>query len=175
MKPSREKRSKPFKLFSLAGLTLGSIAFSTLEREQFSDPYIHPEGKKYQADILSEGLKIWRKPGAIQNDAACATCHSPDGIELAAYNFTDQDITRRALPHVSQDEAQVLVQYIHALRAKYQLTTLKSPMEDRPFQPGESVLPGVTATERDFEFSKQLATKLPLLFGKPITTVESSR
>ncbi|MCX6341515.1 MAG: hypothetical protein NTU72_03950 [Fimbriimonadales bacterium] len=175
MKPSREKRSKPFKLYSLAGLTLGGVAFSTVERKQFSDPYIQPEGKKLESDILSEGLKIWRKPGAIQNGAACATCHSPDGIELAAYNFTDQDITRRALPHVSQDEAQVLVQYIHTLRAKYQLTTLKSPMEDRPFQPGGSVLPGVTATERDFEFSKQLATKLPLLFGKPITTFEQAK
>ena len=35
MKPSREKRSKPFKLYSLAGLTLGSVAFSTVERDQF--------------------------------------------------------------------------------------------------------------------------------------------
>jgi len=116
-------------------------------------------------------LAVWRKPGAIEGHAACATCHSPDGIELAAYNFDDADIKRRALAHISGEDADTVVAYIHALRAKYGFTRLRDPFKDRPLQPGGEVLPGDTPAQRDTAFGRELRSKLPLLFNGRIETV----
>jgi len=126
-------------------------------------------------DILAQGLKIWRKPGAIDGGAACATCHSPDGIDLAAYNFDDQDIARRANPHVGYADAHLLVEYFHALRTKLKLSPLRDPIRDRPLQPGGEVLPGDTPAARDLAFGKELQSKLPLLFGPRIETMDQAR
>ena len=130
--------------------------------------------KKQDSEILAKGLKVWRKPGAINNGAACATCHSPDGIELAAYNFTNDDVIRRALPHLPPEDATVIVDYLHALREKYKLNPLRDPMTDRPLQPGGDVLPGDTPADRDLAFGKELEAKFPLLFGSPISSVEQA-
>ena len=124
---------------------------------------------------LSQGLAIWRKPGAIQGHAACATCHSPDGIEIAAYNFSDGDIKRRAIPHLNAGDADILVDYVHALREKFGFSKLRDPKNDRPLQPGGEVLPGKTVAERDIAFGKELTQQLPILFGSPITRFEQAR
>lgn len=124
---------------------------------------------------LVAGLAVWRKPGAIENGAACATCHSPDGIELAAYAFDDADILRRAQPHLGPADCRALVAYIHALRAKHHFTRLLDPMRHRPLQPGGSVLPGRTPAERDLAFGRELAPLLPHLFNGRIDSVEEAR
>jgi len=138
-------------------------------------PTSSPTHTKQEPEILVQGLKVWRKPGAINNAAACATCHSPDGIDLAVYNFSDDDIMRRALRHLPPEDCSVLVQYIHALRTKYQFSTLRDPMEDRPLQPGGKVLPGSTPAERDLAFGKELAETYPLLFGAPIKSLDEAK
>jgi hypothetical protein len=126
-------------------------------------------------EVLGQGLKIWRKSGAIEAGAACATCHSPDGIELAEYRFNDADIVRRATPHVGADDAQRLVAYVHALRAKLGIARLKNPDLDRPLQPGGRVLPGKTAGERDFAFGKELEAKLPRFFSGRIESIDQAK
>jgi hypothetical protein len=108
-----------------------------------------------------EGLDVWRKPD--HNDLACAFCHSPDGIEIASYNFDDADIHRRAVPHLGNDGANKIVSFIHAVRKKYHITKLLDPMENRPLQPGGQVLPGKTPAERDLAFARELQNSLPTL------------
>lgn len=135
-------------------------------------PLSVPNGK---SDILAAGLKIWRKPGAIQGHAACATCHSPDGIEIAAYNFSDADLRRRALPHLAAQDADVLVEYVHALRQKFGFQRLRDPMRDRPLQPGGDVLPGDNAEARDLAFGIELSKELPKLFGDPAASYEDAK
>ncbi len=134
-----------------------------------------PEGVSHRDTTLVQGLEIWRKPGAIQDGAACATCHSPDGIELAAYGFDDADIQRRASPHVGNSDAQVLVTYIHALRTKFGFRKLLDPNEYRPLQPGGAVLPGKTPADRDLAFGYELQKKLPLLFVAKIETLPQAK
>jgi hypothetical protein len=126
-------------------------------------------------ETLQEGLRLWRKPGAIQNGAACATCHSPDGIELAIYNFDDSNIKRRALPHLGDPDADRIVAYIHALREKLGFTKLRDPNEDRPLQPGGHVLPGATAADRDLAFGNELAPLLPHLFQGRIESLADAQ
>jgi hypothetical protein len=128
-----------------------------------------------QDDALKEGLKLWRKSGAINDGAACATCHSPDGIELAEYGFDDANIKRRAEPHLGGADADKLVAYIHALRQKLGITKLRDPNTDRPLQPGGEVLPGKTAAERDLAFGQELRPLLPTLFGPRIETLKQAQ
>jgi hypothetical protein len=134
---------------------------------------VEPTTKK--DDVLKEGLKLWRKSGAINNGAACATCHSPDGIELAEYGFDDANIKRRAEPHLGEADAGKLVDYIHALRQKLGVTKLRDPNQDRPLQPGGEVLPGKSAAERDLAFGQELQPLLPTLFGPRIETIEQAQ
>lgn len=113
-----------------------------------------------------EGLAIWRKVGFVDH-AACASCHGPDGLEIAIYNFDDATIKRRALVHVDEEDADRLVDFIHAVREKDGIKKLLDPMVDRPLQPGGSVLPGATPMERDAAFAEELETRLPtLLHGR---------
>jgi len=125
--------------------------------------------------ILADGLAIWRKPGAIQNHAACATCHSPDGIEIAAYKFDDADIIRRAQPHVGSAGARLLAEYFHTLRDRLHLYPLRDPDQDRPLQPGGKVLAGDTPGARDQAFGLELKLKLPLLFGPRIKSIAQAK
>ncbi|MDR3688823.1 MAG: hypothetical protein P4L46_05540 [Fimbriimonas sp.] len=124
--------------------------------------------------ILVDGLRIWRKPGSIDGGAACATCHSPDGIELAAYDFDDADLLRRARRHLDDEDSQAIVDYVHALRTKLGFVHLRDPFNDRPLQPGGRLLPGKTPAERDYAFGLELKQKLPLLFGRPIHTIQGA-
>ncbi len=129
---------------------------------------------KAHQEVLERGLQIWRKPGRIQNQVSCATCHSPDGIELAAYAFDDDDLRRRARPHLGNDDVERLVAYIHALRQKFGFKQLRDPGADRPLQPGGRILPGATAAERDEAFARELKTELPATFAARIETLEQA-
>lgn len=134
---------------------------------------LRPEAKT--SDILADGIRIWRKPGAIMHGAACATCHSPDGIEIAAYNFDDADIRRRASEHLDARDTDTLLGYIHALRSKLGLYPLRDPLQDRPLQPGGSVLPGETAEARDLAFGRELKECMPSFFSGPIDTTAKAK
>ena len=96
-------------------------------------------------------------------------------MELAVYNFDDATIRRRALPHLGPAGAAQIVGFIHAVRSKYHLVRLLNPMTDRPFQPGGSVLPGASASERDLALARELTPKLPKLFGPPIRDLADAR
>src|SRR5579862_1231443 len=103
-----------------------------------------------------EGLAVWRTPD--HNELACAFCHSPDGIEIASYNFGDEDIHRRAVPHLGNAGADKIVSFMHAVRRKYHITKLLDPMLNRPLQPGGEALPGKTSAARDLAFARELQT-----------------
>ncbi|MGL4573725.1 MAG: hypothetical protein ACRCV9_02940 [Burkholderiaceae bacterium] len=124
------------------------------------------------------GLTVWRKPGHpdASKGASCAQCHSPDGIELARYNFTDNDILRRAKPHLEDKDAQAVLAFIKLQRDIYKLNgKLLDPMEDRPFQPGGKPIEGATAPQRDYNATKQVyAVKMPTLFSGRIDTPEKA-
>lgn len=118
-------------------------------------------------------LKFWRKPGRIRN-AACSSCHSPDGLELALYQFSDHDLRRRALPHLSAEDTSHIVNLIQLLRKKYEIKALLNPMADRPLQPGGTPLEGATAEERDFAFAKSLTTIMPKTMSGEVKTLEDA-
>lgn len=124
---------------------------------------------------IAKGLIVWRKPGAINHAAACASCHGPDGYELAMYDFDDATLRRRAKPHLSPADADEIVSLIHAVREKYGLKKLLDPMVDRPFQPGGEVLPGSTPEERDLAFGEELRQKLPTLMSGRVETLEQAK
>ncbi len=114
---------------------------------------------------IAEGEAIFNKPGQILGGAACANCHAPDAFDLAFFDFAEEDIRRRAAPHVSEEDADAIVRYVDAIRERYNLTQLASSREHRLFQPGGSVLNGSKSIERDFEFLKtELPKWVPSLF-----------
>lgn len=121
-------------------------------------------------DDYALGLQVWRKPG--KDNVPCAFCHSPDGIEIAAFSFSDDTIRRRARPHLGTEDAEQLVKFVHAVRAKYGFTTLLDPMVDRPLQPTGAPLPGATAEERDEAFRVEVERRFPALTAAPITSRE---
>jgi hypothetical protein len=122
--------------------------------------------------VLARGLVALRKPDKY--GTACANCHSPDAIELAAIAFTDDDILRRALQHVSSEDALDLVDYVHALRGKY---GVKNPCSKlwRPFQPGGEPLPGKNVEERELAFAAELEKRALTIQTKPITTLADAK
>jgi hypothetical protein len=123
----------------------------------------------------ASGLLVWRKPGATPDHAACASCHGPDGLELASYAFGDADILRRARVHLDDIDSQRIVGFIHRVRARYGIQAPKDPMEDRPLQPGGRVLPGKTPADRDIAFGKELSARIPGLFRGRIATVDQAK
>ncbi len=118
------------------------------------------------------GLALFRTPDA--QGRACATCHSPDGIELAAYDFDRATIVRRAAPHLGAVRAERIADYLLAKRKALGRRPL-DPMRDRPLQPGGFVLPGTTPAERDAALEPYLRRLLPTLCGPPLRTFEDAR
>ncbi len=115
---------------------------------------------------IDKGLAVFTKPGRIQSNAACVNCHTPDAFDLAFFDFKREDILRRALPHVSEDDAKAIADMIEATRVKYRIDSPKSPRSHRLFQPGGIVLSGNTRGERDYNFLKnELPKWVPTLFA----------
>lgn len=120
---------------------------------------------------LAAGLEVWRYPG---EGGACVGCHSPDGIELARVGYADADILRRAINHVSNEQADALVNYVHALRQQHEMVWLLHPAKFRPLQPAHvafsETTPGLEVTdpaaqvERDEAFLHHLQDELALSF-----------
>jgi hypothetical protein len=117
------------------------------------------------------GLKLWRSPDLGNN--SCSFCHSPDGIELARYNFDDATLLRRADPHFGARAPQI-VAFIHSVRAKFNITKLLDPMTDRPLQPGGLVLPGASPAERDAAFGEELKKVIPTLASGQVDSLKDA-
>jgi len=115
----------------------------------------------------------WRKQDRLGR--ACVSCHSPDGLEIAAYAFSDEDIMRRARSHVSEDDARQIVEMIHGVRKRYNITSLLNPMTDRPMQPGGSLLGGATPVDRDASFAASLQSVVPLFFAGRIDSLAAAK
>src|SRR5471030_2586396 len=94
---------------------------------------------------------VWRKPDSLGR--ACVSCHSPDGIEIAAFAFSDEDVVRRARAHLSGEDSKQIVEMVHAVRRRNHIIRLLDPMKDRPMQPGGALLNGSTPMERDDSFA----------------------
>jgi len=106
------------------------------------------------------GLAAFRAPGA---HGACAGCHVPDAFDLAIIGYSDADIRRRALEHVSPSQAEEIVQLVHAQRQEHALTRILHPAHFRPLQPGFEPLPGNTPQDRDLAFLEFLHDEVGLL------------
>ncbi|MEM9459393.1 MAG: hypothetical protein AAGF11_34765 [Myxococcota bacterium] len=107
----------------------------------------------YQA-AMTAGLAAWRMPGFDGN--SCASCHAPDGIDLAYPAYYRADILRRASQHVDPASAEAIADMIETVRARHDWTPTVDPREYRPFQPGGQPLPGDTPIARDEAFADQL-------------------
>jgi hypothetical protein len=113
-----------------------------------------------------QDLTDWRKPDA--NGLSCSSCHSPDGIEIRSFNFGREDILRRALGHHPADIANRLADFLAASTKASDATTV------RPLQPGDRLLEGKSAEERDDAFGQELQDRLPTLCGRDIQTKEAA-
>lgn len=138
-------------------------------------PAYHPENALDEAALakaLDEGLQTFRYRG---NGGACVGCHAPDGYDLARVGYSDADIRRRAIKHVDDARTEILVNYVHALRQKFQMTRVLHPAKYRPEQPAfdafEASTPGLEVTdpkaqeERDFAFTQSLVNQYKLLWA----------
>lgn len=117
------------------------------------------------------GIIAWRK--ADSQGAACASCHSPDAIDLAVIGYPDSSILRRAHGHISTQDALAVVDYVHAQRRTFNITRPCSP-DWRVFQPGGEVLPGSTPKEQDSAFSQELVRRGLLVATGKVTTIEDA-
>ncbi|MDG2305289.1 MAG: carbohydrate-binding protein [Candidatus Binatia bacterium] len=124
----------------------------------FSDETALEEAALEQA--ITQGLAAFRFDGA---HGSCAGCHVADAFDLAVIGYSDADIRRRALEHVSSEQAEQIVQLVHAQRQRHGLDRVLHPGHFRPLQPGFEPLPGDTVRERDFAFLQHLADEQNLI------------
>jgi hypothetical protein len=118
------------------------------------------------ADIThAEGLAAWRSTES--SGASCASCHSPDGYDLAMIAFSDEHIRRRATPHVGPQAAVKIAQFIRNVRTRYGIINPPDPRSFRPFQPGGEVIQGATSVERDERFGAMLRDQYKLRVSQP--------
>lgn len=123
-------------------------------------------------NIIDSALPSWRKLDA--NGASCASCHAPDGFDLAWVGFSRETILRRARPHVPEGDAVAIANMIQAHRLLHDIPQ-RDPLEFRPFQPGGRVLPGETSAERDLAFAVELARRGFSIVTERIETLEQAR
>jgi mono/diheme cytochrome c family protein len=121
------------------------------------------------------GLTAWRTPGEVDSNA-CVGCHAADPMDLAYIGYSDAQMYRRAFSHVSnQATIDAVIDMVHALRAKFNITQPPDPLTYRPFQPGGTVLPGNSAQERDQAFGQELSDMKLRLMGAPINSVADAK
>lgn len=116
----------------------------------YTSEVVDQEDEETDTDVFSRGMAAWRKPDVIFKGAACANCHAPDGFDLAYFDFSREDIIRRAAPHLPDEADQIAVaDLIEYVREQYQIVTPKDPRTFRPFQPTGAPLPGTNRFEKD--------------------------
>ena len=107
----------------------------------------------------------WTQPG--KDGLSCSSCHSPTGREVWQSDISLEDVKRRALNHLGENDAQQLLSEVSVLRGPVQ--TSNFPL--RPFEPRGGALRGETPTDRDQAFAETLKTSLPSLIGKKVWTL----
>jgi mono/diheme cytochrome c family protein len=124
----------------------------------------------------TKGLTAWRTQGDVDQNA-CAFCHAADPMDLAFIGYSDSDIYRRAFAHVSANQQTIddVIDMVHALRAKYNITQPPDPLLYRPFQPGGAVLAGATPLLRDQAFGQELKDMGLRVMGAPINSVADAK
>ena len=125
-----------------------------------------------QKDSIDPGLIAWRTPDNAER--SCSSCHSPDGIELAAYGFAKDDLVRRAARHLTEERQTQVVKWILQNRGKIHGEAV-NPMMGRPLQPGGRVLPGFTPKDRDLAFQTSLGSAAPKLEGPRIRSLKAAK
>ncbi|HVT13458.1 MAG TPA: hypothetical protein VHE55_14430 [Fimbriimonadaceae bacterium] len=120
-----------------------------------------------------DGIALWRKTDG--QGRACASCHSPDGIELVAYGYDEATFRRRAEPHLGKENAAKLATYLIGLRKHLGFKTLLDPMNSRPMQPDGSAYPGATPQERDRAFALNLDKVAPALMIDRVGTLDQAK
>jgi mono/diheme cytochrome c family protein len=123
---------------------------------------------------IQNGITAWRTPGTVDGNA-CAFCHGPDPMDLAFIGYTDSQIYRRSFSHIGQPTVDAIIDMVHALRAKYQITAPPDPLTYRPFQPGGDVLPGSSSMERDQAFGQELSDMGLTLMGPAINSLATAQ
>ncbi|MBI1334765.1 MAG: hypothetical protein GC165_18005 [Armatimonadetes bacterium] len=98
---------------------------------------------------------------------SCASCHSPDGIELTG--FSKADISRRIARHQTGTTAASVLAVLSG-----RLDSKSDGLERRPLQPGAVLLPGSNPQRRDEQFLIELSKRYPALF-KPIKTLAAAQ
>jgi hypothetical protein len=96
-------------------------------------------------------------------------------MDLAFIGYTDSHIYRRAFSHTSQAIADDVIDMVHALRAKYHISSPPDPITYRPFQPGGQLLAGNSSAERDRAFGQSLKDMGLTLMGPPINSFADSQ
>ena len=91
--------------------------------------------------LIETGLKAWRTTGSIEMGASCASCHAPDALDLAYFDYSDFTLRRRGSEHVSRkigelnaSQLEDIVNLVHALRVKHNIEP-KPNREYRLLQP----------------------------------------
>lgn len=132
-----------------------------------------PLGGVELSSALSAGYAAWTDPNS--NGGPCVSCHSPDGFDLAMIGYSDCDIRRRALDHVTATQADAIVAYIHALRQQHAIESPLHPDKYRPLQPAYAafgdpaddveVADTELQDERDEAFMRHLTEQLGLTWA----------
>jgi hypothetical protein len=89
---------------------------------------------------------------------SCASCHSPDGIELRG--FDADDIRRRIARHHDVSVSDKIVRILQDDSPR----KVGANIETRPMQPGNEILSGKSPAERDGQFLARLKADRPYLF-----------
>ena len=127
-------------------------------------------------EVFARGLEAWRKPDVIFEGAACANCHSPDGFDLAYFDFSRDDIIRRAAPHLdSEEDMRAIADMIEYVRDYYGIAAPKDPRTFRPFQPGGGVLPGQDRFARDKALGEYFKARGFRFANTPVLSLEEAR
>jgi hypothetical protein len=131
--------------------------------------------------LIKTGMNAWRMNGSIETGASCASCHAPDGFDLAFIRFSDFDIRRRGSMHVGkgQDELNAsrledIINMIHALRVKHNINP-QDPFHYRPFQPGSEILESSGGLNSDYQFGQHLKQKNLIIINKDIHTFDDAK
>jgi mono/diheme cytochrome c family protein len=145
-----------------------------------------PATEQQLSDRIALGMAVFRKEGP---KGACAGCHSAGAIDLTFIGFSDATILRRAVPNVGPEDAQTVVDLIHALRQRYKVDRPLHPRKFRFMQPAHDVLPemvdpgatlaadpGAHDDARDRAFGHYLQDNVKLLLaGDKITSLEMAK
>lgn len=122
---------------------------------------------------LAAGHAAWTDEASV--GGPCVSCHSPDAIDLAWIGYSDCDIRRRALDHVTPAQADAIVEYVHARRQQHGIRHPLHPDKYRPLQPNHEpfgdpaddveVADTDLQDERDEAFMRHLTDDLQLIWA----------